>query len=450
MQVTETLAEGLKREFKVTVPASELEQKLDGRLAEIGQSVRIPGFRPGKVPATLLKQRYGDTVRGEILQQAITDSWQRAVNDKGLRPAVQPKIEIVTFEPGADLEYKMAFELIPEIALPDLSKIELERLVPEIGEDEVERAIQRLAENRKTFAATEEGRAAASGDRLRVDFTGRVDGNEFPGGTGKDVPIVLGSGMFIPGFAEQLEGASPGEKREVKVAFPADYGVKDLAGKDAVFDVEVKAVESPSEVAIDEAFAQALGVESLEKLRAGVREQIEREYATVTRALLKRKMLDALADAAQFELPAAMVDQEFEAIWQRVKEAMEQGKLDPDDVSKTEDELRAQYRAIAERRVKLGLLLAEIGRANNIQVAQEDLNRAMTEHARRYPGQERRVLEFFRENPEATHELHAPIFEDKVADFITAMAHVMDRKVPVAELLAAAQDGGGDAGEATA
>jgi trigger factor len=277
-----------------------------------------------------------------------------------------------------------------------------------------------------------------------------VDGNEFPGGTGKDVPIVLGSGMFIPGFAEQLEGARPGEKRDVKVAFPADYGVKDLAGKDAVFDVEVKAVESPSEVAIDEAFAQALGVESLEKLRAGVREQIEREYATVTRALLKRKMLDALADAAQFELPAAMVDQEFEAIWQRVKEAMEQGKLDPDDVSKTEDELRAQYRAIAERRVKLGLLLAEIGRANNIQVAQEDLNRAMTEHARRYPGQERRVLEFFRENPEATHELHAPIFEDKVADFITAMAHVMDRKVPVAELLAAAQDGGGDAGEATA
>ncbi len=435
MQVTETLAEGLKREFTVVVPAAELEEKTSGRLAEIARQANLPGFRPGKVPVAILRQRYGESVRHEILQQAISNSWQEALEDKGLRPALQPKIEMVTFEEGRDLEYKMAVELVPDIGSPDFGSIALERQVADVPDDEVEAAIKRLADSRKTFEAADAAHIAVVGDRVRIDFTGRVDGNEFPGGSGKDFPLELGSGMFLPGFSDQLKGAKAGETREVKVSFPEAYGVKDLAGKEAVFTVEVKAVETPVAAALDDEFAKSYGAESLDALRTQVRAEIERQYASLTRARLKRELLDALADKVSFELPETMLEREFDAIWQQVKQAIEDGKLDEDDKDKSEEELRGQYRKIAERRVRLGLLLAEVGRTNNIQVSQDDLNRAMAEEARKYPGQERRVLEFFRENPQASQELQAPIYEDKVVDFILEMAKVSDKKVPVAELM---------------
>jgi len=434
MEVTQTLSEGLKREFKVVVPAAEVEKKMTGRLAEIAQQVRIPGFRPGKAPVALLRKRYGDSVRGEVLSQTIEESWQQALDKESLRPAVQPKIEIVEFKEGADLEYKMAVELIPEIAQPSFSDIAVEKLVAEVKDEEIDSTVQRLADSRKTFE-TAADHAAATGDRVRIDFVGKVDDKEFAGGSGKDFPVEIGGGMFIPGFAEQLEGAKAGEKREVKVSFPAEYGVKDLAGKDAVFDVEVKAVESPTRVEVNEEFAKSLGAESLDKLREQVRASIERDYAQVTRSRLKRVLLDALSEKATFELPSAMVDQEFDAIWAQVNEAMQRNQLDDDDAKKGEGELREQYRKIAERRVRLGLLLSEVGRANNIRVTQDDLNRAMAEEARRYPGQERRVLEFYRENQQAMANLQAPIFEDKVVDFIIEMAKVSEKKVSVEELM---------------
>ena len=435
MQVTETLSEGLKREFKVVVPAAEVEKKMAGRLTELSQQVRLPGFRPGKVPVALLRKRYGDSVRGEILSQTIDESWQQALSNQSLRPATQPKIEIVEFKEGSDLEYKMAVELIPEIAQPSFADIAIEKLTAEVKEEEVDKTIQRLADSRKGFEPAAAAHGAATGDRARIDFVGKVDGAEFPGGSAKDMPVEIGGGMFIPGFAEQLEGVKPGDKKDVKVKFPDEYGVKDLAGKEAVFEVEVKAVETPVRVEVNEEFAKTLGAESLDKVKEQVRASIERDYAQFSRARLKRSLLDALADKVSFELPATMVDQEFEAIWARVKEAMEQNQLDPEDADKDEATLREQYRKIAERRVRLGLLLSEVGRANNIRVTQDDLNRAMAEEARRYPGQERRVLEFYRENQQAMANLQAPIFEDKVVDFILEMAKVTEKKVPVEELM---------------
>jgi trigger factor len=435
MEVTQTLSEGLKREFKVVVPAAEVEKKMSGRLDELSRQVRIPGFRPGKVPVSLLRKRYGDSVRGEVLSQAIDESWQEALTKESLRPASQPKIEIVEFKEGADLEYKMAVELIPEIPQPTFGDIQLDKLTADVADDEVDKAIQRLADARKSFEAAPSDHAAASGDRVKIDFVGKVDDKEFPGGSGKDMPVEIGAGMFIPGFAEQLEGLKAGDKKELKVKFPETYPVPDLAGKDAVFDVEAKAVESPVRAAIDEEFAKSLGAESLDQLKEQVKAAIARDYAQVTRTRLKRSLLDALSDKANFELPPSMVDQEFEAIWARVKEAMDQNQLDPEDQGKSEGDLREQYRKIAERRVRLGLLLSEVGRANNIKVTQEDLNRAMAEEARRYPGQERRVLEFYRENQQAMQNLQAPIFEDKVVDFVLEMAKISEKKVSVEELL---------------
>jgi len=435
MEVTQTLSDGLKREFKVVVPAAEVEKKMTGRLNELSQQVRLPGFRPGKVPVALLRKRYGDSVRGEVLSQAIDESWQKALDKESLRPAAQPKIEIVEFKEGADLEYKMAVELIPDIPQPAFADIAIEKLTVDVKGEEVDRTLNRLAESRKTFEAAPADHVAATGDRVKIDFVGKVDDKEFPGGAGKDFPVEIGGGMFIPGFAEQLAGTKAGEKKEVKVTFPAEYGVKDLAGKEAVFDVEVKGVEAPQSVKLDDEFAKSIGADSLDKLREQVKASIERDYAQVTRARLKRALLDKLAEKAVFELPASMVDQEFEAIWTRVKEAMDRNELDQEDIGKSEGELREQYREIAERRVRLGLMLSEVGRVNNIKVTQDDLNRAMAEEARRYPGQERRVLEFYRENQQAMQNLQAPIFEDKVVDFILEVAKVTEKKVPVEELL---------------
>ena len=433
MQVTETLAEGLKREFTVVIPAKDFDEKMQGRLDELGKTVKLPGFRPGKVPAHLLKQKYGPSLKGEILEQTISDSWQSTIQEKGLRPALEPKIEIVSFEEGQDLEYKLAVELLPEIVAPDFSKLKLERFVAELDDEAVDRALERIAEEHKTYDPVD--RPARQGDQVRIDFVGRLDGEEFEGGNGTDVALDLGSNSFIPGFEDQLAGAETESKNEVKVTIPEDYPAENLRGKEAVFEVDVKEILEPKVPAIDDTLAQAMGMADVAALRDAVKEQIDRDYKGLSRARLKRGLLDTLSDTQEFEVPPGMVDREFDAIWQRVSAGRDQGELDPEDAEKGEDELKDQYKPIAERRVRLGLLLSEVGRANNISVAQEDLNRAMSEEARRYPGQERQVLEFFQKNPSALHELEAPIFEDKVVDFILEMADVSERTVSQDELV---------------
>jgi trigger factor len=449
MQVTETSTEGLKREYNIVVPAGDIEDKLVGRLTEIGQSITVPGFRPGKVPIGILKKRYGDSVKGEILEQAIQDATESALTENELRPALQPKIEIVTFEDGADLEYKLEVEVLPEIEPVDFSSMELERLVADVADSEIDAALERLAEQRKTFEAVETPRPAVVGDQVVIDFTGRVDGETFDGGTANDFVLELGSGQFLPGFEDQLVGASPGAKIEVKLDFPEDYPAENLRGKNAVFDVDLKEVREPAALAIDNDMAQSMGVDDLEALRGAIREQIEGEYSQASRSRLKRTLLDRLADVHDFELPPGMVEQEFDAIWQQVKDAMEKDRLDEDDKGKSEDELRERYQPIADRRVKLGLLLSEVGRSNNISVNQDDLNRSMVEQARGFPGQESRIFEYYQNNPEAMQELQAPIFEDKVVDFIVEMATVTDRKVTIEELMADPDDEAEDAKAST-
>ena len=436
MQITETSAEGLKREFKVVVAASDIETRMTTRLGEIARTVRLPGFRPGKVPMTVLRKRYGSAVMGEVLERAVSDSSNEALRSHNLRPALQPKVEIVSFNEGTDLEYKLAVEVLPEIKPMNFGELELERLRPEVPETEVQAALDRISRQQRKAEPVD--RAAATGDALLIDFKGTVEGAGFPGGSATDYVLELGSGSFIPGFEEQLIGAKAGEARTVTVTFPADYGAADLAGKQAAFAVTVKEVRAVQPQPIDDSLAQAVGMEKLAELRQAVTEQIERDYGDLARQKLKRKLLDKLAERHEFPVPPGMIDIEFEAIWRRYEQERqrqkEAGASEPDEPA-DENEIKAEYRAIAERRVRLGLLLAEVGRANNISVSQEELNRALAEQARRFPGQERRVIDFYRDNPQALDQVRAPIFEDKVIDFILEIAKVTDRTVPMSELL---------------
>jgi trigger factor len=435
MQITETSAEGLKREFKVVVAAADIEQKVTSRLKELSQTVRMPGFRPGKVPMSMLKKRFGQHVMGEVLEQAVGDSSAQAMRERGLRPALQPKVEIVSFQEGADLEYKLNVELLPDITPAPLGEIELERLKPDIPEEEVQKALSRVAEGNRKSNPVE--RPAESGDAVVIDFVGRIGGTEFPGGKAENHTLKLGSNQFIAGFEDQLVGARAGDERTVKVTFPAQYGNDELAGKDAEFEVKVREVRAFDEAKIDEAFAESIGFDSLDELKKTVREQLERDYGSLARQKVKRRLLDVLAERHDFGVPPGMVDIEFEQIW---KQFEEERKRNPDAAAaeaagKSDDELKEEYRKIAERRVRLGLLLSEIGRQNNIQVTNEEVNRALATEARRFPGQEKKVVDFYRQHPEQLANLRAPIFEDKVIDFILEMAKVTDRPVPPEELL---------------
>jgi trigger factor len=439
MQVTETHAEGLKREFTVTVAAGDIEQRVQSRLAELGRQVRLPGFRPGKVPLTVLRKRYGPSVMGEVLEHAVTDSSSQAMRDHGLRPAMQPKIEIVSFKEGTDLEYKMAVELLPEIAPVDFAAIKLERLRAEVAEEEVDRSLERIARPRRKSEPVE--RAAENGDELTIDFAGTIDGKEFAGGSAKDFRLELGSERFIPGFEAQLVGARAGEARTVKVTFPAEYGIEELAGREAEFAVTAKEVRAFQPIVVDDELAKELGLDSLDALKRTVREQIEREYSAVSRQRLKRALLDHLASTNDFAVPPGMVDLEFESIWKQFEEARsEHQEAVAEDAGKSDEQLKAEYRAIAERRVRLGLLLSEVGTKNAISVTQEELNRALGEEARRHRGREKEVVEFYRNNPEALANLRAPLFEDKIVDFILEMADVSERAVSVEELLHGDED----------
>jgi trigger factor len=436
MEITETNTEGLRREFKVVIAATDIEKRMTSRLNEIGRTVRLPGFRPGKVPMKVLKKRYGPAVMSEVLERAVNDTSNEALRSRNLRPALQPKVEIVAFNEGTDLEYKLAVEVLPEIEPMDFAGLELERLRPEVPEAEVQAALERMARQQRKSETVE--RAAEKGDAVVIDFKGTVDGKEFPGGSAEGYTLELGSGSFIPGFEDQVVGAKAGEARTVKVTFPADYGAAELAGKDASFEVTVKEVRGFTEQPIDDSLAKAVGMETLEELRAAVTEQIERDYEDLARQRLKRTLLDELSERHEFPVPLGMVEIEFDAIWRQFEQERERqkasGEPDPDEPV-DENEIKSEYRAIAERRVRLGLLLAEVGRRHNITVTPEEINRALTDQARRFPGQERRVIEYYRHHPEAIDQIRAPMFEDKVIDFILEQAKLSERRVPVSELL---------------
>lgn len=436
MQVTETQNEGLKREFKVVIDSKDIDEKLEVRLNEIGTEVKVPGFRPGKVPLQVLRQRFGQSVIGEVLEQAVRDSSSQAMDERGLRPAMQPKIEITSFDQGKDLEYTMAVELLPEIEVMDLAKVELERLKVEVPESEVDEAVDRLASQRKQTEPLKEERPAESGDVLVIDFDGSVDGEKLPGMAGEDHHLELGSNQFVGTFEEQLVGAAKGDDRSVTVTFPDGYVNEKLSGREAVFEVKVKDILTGVPAVIDDSFAQSFGEADLETLRKNVREQIEKNYIEVTRSRLKRQVLDCLANGHDFQVPEGMVESEFEAIWQQIERDKQEGKEDPEDEGKSEDELKAEYREIAERRVRLGLLLSEVGRQNDIQVSQDEVTQAMMREAQQHPGHEREVFEFFQKSPEALANLRAPIYEDKVVDFIADLAAVTERPVAAEELTA--------------
>ncbi|NIA67263.1 trigger factor [Pelagibius litoralis] len=434
MQVTEVNSEGLKRDFKVVIGAKEIGEKVEARLREISTKVKIPGFRPGKAPIKLLKQRYGPSVMGEVLERAVTDSSAQALNERGLRPAVQPKIEIVSFDDGKDLEYSMAIELLPEIEPMDFSKIGLERLKIAVPEEDVAGALERLASSRKESKPLEKPRKAESGDILVMDFAGTVHGEALPGMAAEDHHLELGSNSFIEGFEEQLIGVDAGESREVQVTFPEAYGNEKLAGQPAVFQCTIKEIHEAVPAVLDDELAKSMGAESLEDLREKVKERLGADYDGLSRMRMKRVILDKLADAHDFGVPDSMVDLEFEAIWKQVEADREKGNVDPDDEGKDDEEVKTEYREIAERRVRLGLLLSEVGRINQIEVAQEEVNQALFQEAQRYPGQEQQVLEFYKSNPEALAQLRAPLFEDKVIDYIIDLAEVSEREVSPEQL----------------
>ncbi|MCH4022291.1 MAG: trigger factor [Acetobacter sp.] len=435
MQVTETLSEGLKRGFTVTVPAADLAEREIARLKEVGGSLRLPGFRPGKVPLSLVRQRYGDAVKSEVIEQAVSESVGKVFEERGLRPAMQPKVDLKAGADGKeDLQFTVETEILPEIAEPDLSDLELIRLKAIPSAETVDKALTDIAKRQRTFEDVTEDRPAAQGDALVVDFVGKQDGVAFDGGTASDVSVEIGGEGFIPGFAEQLEGMKPGEEKVITVTFPEEYGATELAGKEATFDIKAKALKRPVDPALDDDLAKKIGFDGLEQIRELITKQVADEYEQLSRLRIKRDLLDALAKKLDFPAPESMVDAEFEQIWARVEADRKSGELDDEDKEKDEDTLRADYRRIAERRVRLGLLLAEIGRSKGIVVTQDEMARAIRAEALRYRGQEQAVFDYFQKNPQAAESLRGPIFENKVVDYLIELAKVTDKEVTPEEL----------------
>ena len=448
MQVSVTNSDGLKRTLRVVIEQGELDKRFTTRLDEVKNTIQLKGFRRGKVPPGHIRKLYGRSLMAEVVQQAVDETSQKAITDRAERPAFQPKIdlpedtaEIERVMSGAsDFAYSMSFEVLPAIELADLSTLQLERLVADVPDEAVDKTLTQLAERNTNFVP-EDGRAATKGDQLTIDFVGSIDGVEFEGGKAEDVPLVLGGGGFIPGFEDGLEGAKADEDKVVTATFPAEYQVATLAGKTASFQVKVKAVARPETPAIDDELAKGFGTDSLDMLKDRIRTQIQQEYTQVSRAKMKRVMLDVLDKGHSFELPPTLVDNEFEGIWNQLTQSMDQAKKTFADEGKTEDDVRAEYRKIAERRVRLGLVLGEIGQKGEVEVTQDELRNALVEQARRFPGQEKMVYEYFEKTPGAVSQLRAPIFEEKVVDYIAAQAKPVDRKVSSEELLKPIDEG---------
>ena len=449
MQVTETLSDGLKRNYTVVLPVADLESRRTARLTTLGKTLRLPGFRPGKVPMPIVKQRYGTAVSAEVLEESVSEATQKVLSERGLRPAQQPKVDLVTENPTAltsDLEFTVVLELLPDITLPDFGTIELTRVKAEVSPEAVDKALEQIAKFNHTLvpipaeilAARENG--AAAGEVLTVDFAGKIDDVLFEGGTGTDTPVEIGGTGFIPGFAEQLEGARPGEIRTINVTFPETYGNAALAGKAAVFDITVKELSTQIIPPIDDDLAKKLGADDLAAIREMVTSRQQQEYDGISRMRLKKSLLDALTKLADFPVPTSIADQEFEQIWQQFEAAQKAGTQDEEDKGKDEDTLKAEYRAIAERRVRLGLLLAEIGRINNITVSEQELDRALYQRAMQYQGQEMQMLEFFRKYPQLTNSVRGPLLEEKVVDFVLELAKVTDTIVTPEELAKEPED----------
>lgn len=454
MDVTETLSDGLKREFQVQVPAADLEARMTERLGELKDRVQLRGFRPGKVPVAHLKKIYGKAVMAETVEAVIRELNAKIVSDRGLKLAMEPKVtipneatEVEKIIGGqSDLAYTLALEVLPKIELADFKGIKLERQVAEVTDAQVNEALERIAEQNRPFAAKGEGAKAENGDRVVIDFTGRLDGTPFEGGTGGDVGVNIGSGTFIPGFEDQLIGMGAGETRLVKVTFPANYGNDKLAGKAAEFDVTAKSIEAPGTVTIDETFAKSLGLDTLDKLKEAVKGRLQQEHAGLTRQRLKRQLLDKLDEMHKFGLPPTLAEDEFKSVWNAVESDLKaQGRTFTDEGT-TEEKARDEYRAIAERRVRLGLVLAEIGEKNKITVTEDEITRAIVERARQVPGREQEVWEYYRKNPGAVAGIRAPIFEEKVVDFLVELAAVTEKQVAREELLKDDEDEKGVAG----
>jgi trigger factor len=438
MQVTETLSDGLQRGYTVVLPLADLDARRTERLTTLGKTLRLPGFRPGKVPFPIVKQRYGSAVSAEVVQESMSEATQKVLSDRGLRPAQQPKIEMVTADPVAlvgDLEFKMELELLPDIVLPDFSTIEITRQKAEVADDVIDTALGQVAKSHRTLdPVTEEGHAAVTGEVVTIDYAGTIDGVAFQGGTGTDMPVELGGTGFIPGFAEGLDGAKVGENRQLNVTFPENYGNADVAGKPAVFDVTVKQISTQVVPPIDEELAKKAGFENLDGLKDAIRARQQSEYDNLSRLKAKKELMDALQKLIDFPVPSSILKQEFDMIWQQLETAKKNGTQDEEDKGKDDETLKADYGKIAERRVRLGLLLAEIGKINNIVVTDQELDRALYQQAMQFPGQEMQMLELFRKYPQLTNNVRGPLLEEKVVDFVLELAKVTDVIVTPEEL----------------
>ena len=445
MNVTETLAEGLKREYKVVVSADDIAQRIDGRLSELQKTVNMKGFRPGKVPVQLLKRQYGASVANEVIQKAMEDSSGQVITEQGVRPAMQPRIEDMSYDEGKDLEFVLAVEIMPEIETSDFSGYKVERFVVDVPDSETDEAIERMLANSKDFDETDDGYKAVDGDSVRIDFKGMIDGEAFAGGTAEDQSVELGAGRLLPEFEEGLIGREAGDKTEIEVAFPDDYGNEEIAGKTATFEITVHEVRKARPAVLDDAFAAEQGAADVADLKQEVAKRLGAEYEHLAHQLMKRRLLDQLADSYSFEVPPGLVDGEFEAIWKQIEQELDHAQEHQHDHDHDHDhaepvsdekreEMKTEYRQIAERRVRLGLLLSEIGQQNEIKVTPEDMQNAVIERAKQFPGQEAKVVEFYQTNPQAIQELTAPVLEDRVIEHILSEVEITDRAITPDEL----------------
>lgn len=442
MQVTETLSEGLKREFQMTISADEIDEAVTSRLAEMAPTVNLPGFRPGKAPVKILKQRFGKAVLGEAIDQKVREGMQSAFDDRSLTPALEPELDFGNeeYKDGDDINFTVKAEILPEIEPADFSAFELVQLEVEAKDEDIQAELERFAEAMRETTEVEDARPANDGDVVVIDFVGKVDGEEFAGGAAEGYELELGAGAFIPGFEEQLVGVSPGEEKQVEVTFPADYGAENLAGKDAVFDVKLTGLKEKAAATIDDELAKKVGMDDLDQLKAQISERIGGGYAQAARAKMKRELFDKLDEAHQFEAPPTLVEREFESIWAEVKQQLEGENADEVREGKTDEELEAEYQTLAARRVRLGLLLAEIGKRNNVEVSEQDVSQAIRQQAANFPGQEQLVYDYYQKNPQALGQVQAPILEEKVVDFILELAKV-EKRPATPEDLAEEEDG---------
>ena len=429
MKVNDKKNEGIDREYEITIPSNDIDAKITSKLNEVGKQVKIPGFRPGKVPMGLLKKRFGASVRSEILETTLQESTQKLFEERNLKPATQPKIDLISFEDGNDLEFSVSLQLIPEIELTDMSSFKVEKLISHASDNDINDATKKMAENNKKSVPLTNRKTTKDGDVVVIDFVGFKDDKEFEGGKAEDYKLELGSGSFIPGFEEQLVGIKVDSKKDIKVKFPDNYENDHLKGQDVLFKIKLKSIESLQVPEVDEEFSKSMGFESLKDLKDAVKNQINKDYEYLSRMKVKREMLDFLAENNKFDVPSTMVDEQFDLIWKNILQAKESNSLDEKDKKMSDEELEKYYKNIAERRVKLGLILSDVGDKNNLSIGPEELSQAISREASRFPGQEQQVMEYYKSNPQALEQVRAPLLEDKVIDFLLESSEVTEKKV---------------------